>query len=167
MLAGPGARDRGRTLDLLILRDSFFGVRRFGDFAAHLNIPRAVLSDRLSSLTEAGVLARADGGHGHPEYVLTSKGLPLWPAIRTLLAWGDEHYSDQGPRRLFRHAADDGLVSTAGVCCGLRSGGFRGRPDGRARAGAGLPSAERSGQPGSGHAAPDAGASARLKARTR
>ena len=44
-----------------------------------------------------------------------------FPAIRTLLAWGDEHYSDQGPRRLFRHAADDGLVSPAGVCaaCGL------------------------------------------------
>jgi hypothetical protein len=67
------------------------------------------------------VLARTDGGHGHTEYVLTDKGLPLWPAIRTLLAWGDENYSDQGPRRLFRHAADDGLVSPAGVCaaCGL------------------------------------------------
>jgi DNA-binding HxlR family transcriptional regulator len=111
----------GERWTLLILRDSFFGVRRFGDFAAHLNIPRAVLSDRLSSLTEAGVLARTDGGHGHTEYVLTDKGLPLWPAIRTLLAWGDENYSDQGPRRLFRHAADDGLVSPAGVCaaCGL------------------------------------------------
>jgi DNA-binding HxlR family transcriptional regulator len=111
----------GERWTLLILRDAFFGVRRFGDFAAHLNIPRAVLSDRLSSLTEAGVLARADGDHGHTEYVLTSKGLPLWPAIRTLLAWGDENYSEQGPRRLFRHAADDGLVSPAGVCaaCGL------------------------------------------------
>jgi DNA-binding HxlR family transcriptional regulator len=111
----------GERWTLLILRDSFFGVRRFGDFAAHLNIPRAVLSDRLSSLTEAGVLARADGGHGHTEYVLTSKGLPLWPAIRILLAWGDEHYSDHGPRRLFRHAADDGLVTAGGSCevCGL------------------------------------------------
>jgi DNA-binding HxlR family transcriptional regulator len=111
----------GERWTLLILRDSFFGVRRFGDFAAHLNIPRAVLSDRLSSLTEADVLTRADGGHGHPEYVLTSKGLPLWSAIRTLLAWGDEHYSDQGPRRVFRHETDDGLVSTAGICemCGL------------------------------------------------
>jgi DNA-binding HxlR family transcriptional regulator len=110
----------GERWTLLILRDSFFGVRRFGDFAAHLNIPRAVLSDRLGSLTEAGVLARAEGGHGHTEYVLTSKGLPLWPAIRTLLSWGDEHYSDRGPRRVFQHAPDGGLVSPGGACdaCG-------------------------------------------------
>ena len=110
----------GERWTLLVLRDAFFGVRRFGDFAAHLNIPRAVLSDRLGSLTEAGVLAGTEGGHGHTEYVLTSKGLSLWPAIRTLLAWGDEHYSDRGPRRVFRHAADDGPVPATGSCeiCG-------------------------------------------------
>jgi DNA-binding HxlR family transcriptional regulator len=110
----------GERWTLLILRDAFFGVRRFGDFAAHLGVPRAVLSDRLGALTEAGVLDRAGGGHGHPEYALTSKGLELWPVIRTLLAWGDEHYSDQGPRRVFQHAADDGPVSPAGICevCG-------------------------------------------------
>ena len=110
----------GERWTLLVLRDAFFGVRRFGDFAAHLGVPRAVLSDRLASLTEAGVLARADGTHGHPEYALTSKGLELWPVIRTLLAWGDEHYSGQGPRRVFRHAADDGAVTPSGTCeaCG-------------------------------------------------
>ena len=101
---------------LLILRDAFFGVRRFGDFAAHLGVPRAVLSDRLGSLTEAGVLARQTGGHGHTEYALTSKGVELWPVIRTLLTWGDEHYSDRGPRRVFRHAADDGVVAPGGIC---------------------------------------------------
>jgi DNA-binding HxlR family transcriptional regulator len=110
----------GERWTLLILRDAFFGVRRFGDFAAHLGVPRAVLSDRLGALTEAGVLDRIGGGHGHPEYALTSKGQELWPVIRTLLAWGDEHYSDQGPRRVFQHAADDGPVSPAGICevCG-------------------------------------------------
>src|ERR1700761_3206747 len=110
----------GERWTLLILRDAFFGVRRFGDFAAHLGVPRAVLSDRLGALTEAGVLDRAGGGHGHPEYALTSKGQKLWPAIRTLLAWGDEHYSDRGPRRVFRHAIDDGPVTASGACqtCG-------------------------------------------------
>src|ERR1700760_84231 len=106
----------GERWTLLILRDSFFGVRRFSDFAAHLGVPRAVLSGRLGSLTEAGVLARADGAHGHPEYALTAKGLELWPVIRTLLAWGDEHYSGQGPRRVFRHAADDGAGTPRGAC---------------------------------------------------
>jgi DNA-binding HxlR family transcriptional regulator len=110
----------GERWTLLILRDAFFGVRRFGDFAAHLGVPRAVLSDRLSSLDEAGVLTGTTGRHGHTEYVLTSKGLELWPVIRVLLDWGDEHYSARGPRRVFRHAADDGPVTAGGTCatCG-------------------------------------------------
>ena len=48
----------GERWTLLIVRDAFYGVRRFGDFAAHLGIPRAVLAERLKSLTAAGVLAR-------------------------------------------------------------------------------------------------------------
>jgi DNA-binding HxlR family transcriptional regulator len=110
----------GERWTLLILRDAFFGVRRFGDFAAHLGIPRAVLSARLGSLTEAGVLSGAAGAHGHTEYVLTAKGRTLWPVIRGLLDWGDEHYSTDGPRRVFQHAADSGTVTAGGACtaCG-------------------------------------------------
>src|ERR1700744_2258505 len=89
----------GERWTLLIVRDAFFGVRRFGDFADHLEIPRAVLSERLTSLVDAGVLERVDGDHGHTEYVLTDKGLALQPVLRTLLAWGDDYYSPKGPRR--------------------------------------------------------------------
>jgi DNA-binding HxlR family transcriptional regulator len=110
----------GERWTLLILRDAFFGVRRFSDFAAHLDIPRAVLTHRLAALVEAEVLSVIPGPHGHDEYGLTSKGLDLWPVVRNLLAWGDEYYSAAGPRRLFRHAVDDGGVSPDGVCdaCG-------------------------------------------------
>jgi len=110
----------GERWTLMIVRDAFFGVRRFGDFAAHLGVPRAVLSERLGSLIEAGVLRRADGAHGHTEYLLTDKGMTLWPVVRSLLAWGDEHYSAAGPSRVFRHAADGGTVNGDGVCaaCG-------------------------------------------------
>lgn len=110
----------GERWTLLIVRDSFFGVRRFGDFVAHLDIPRAVLAERLSSLTTEGVLSGTEGAHGHTEYVLTAKGLTLWPVVRSLLAWGDEHYSDRGPRRVFEHAADGGAVGSDGACaaCG-------------------------------------------------
>jgi DNA-binding HxlR family transcriptional regulator len=110
----------GERWTLLIVRDAFFGVRRFSDFAAHLDIPRAVLTQRLASLTDAGVLAAVPGAHGHDEYVLTGKGADLWPAVRALLAWGDDYYSAAGPRRVFRHAADGGDVTAGGVCaaCG-------------------------------------------------
>jgi DNA-binding HxlR family transcriptional regulator len=110
----------GERWTLLIVRDAFFGVRRFGDFAAHLEIPRAVLTSRLAALVKASVLAPEPGAHGHDEYALTGKGRDLWPVVRSLLAWGDEHYSDVGPRRLFRHAGDNGDVPPDGVCaaCG-------------------------------------------------
>ena len=110
----------GERWTLLIVRDAFFGVRRFGDFADHLDIPRAVLSERLTSLVDAGVLERVDGDHGHVEYVLTDKGLALQPVLRSLLAWGDDYYSPKGPRRVFTHAADDGRIDRTGRCrsCG-------------------------------------------------
>jgi DNA-binding HxlR family transcriptional regulator len=110
----------GERWTLLIVRDAFFGVRRFSDFAAHLDIPRAVLTQRLTALAEAGVLALVPGPHGRDEYTLTAKGLDLWPVVRGLLSWGDEYYSADGPRRLFRHAPDDGPVPPDGACsaCG-------------------------------------------------
>jgi DNA-binding HxlR family transcriptional regulator len=106
----------GERWTLLIVRDAFFGVRRFGDFAAHLAIPRAVLTNRLSALVAEDVLAVAPGSHGHDEYVLTAKGLDLWPVVRSLLTWGDDYYSVKGPRRVFRHAGDDGDVAQDGSC---------------------------------------------------
>ena len=114
----------GERWTLLIVRDAFFGVRRFGDFAVHLEIPRAVLTSRLTALVEAGVLATEPGAHGHDEYALTDKGRDLWPVVRSLLAWGDQHYSQTGPRRVFRHTADDGIVTPDGVCadCGAAVG---------------------------------------------
>jgi DNA-binding HxlR family transcriptional regulator len=98
----------GERWTLLLVRDAFFGVRRFGDFAAHLGVPRAVLAERLETLREAGVLAQVQGGHGYTEYVLTDKGLSLWPVVRGLLSWGDEYWSADGPRRMFQHVRDQG-----------------------------------------------------------
>lgn len=110
----------GERWTLLIVRDAFFGVRRFGDFAAHLTIPRAVLTHRLAFLVEEGVLAVAPGPHGYDEYELTAKGLDLWPVIRSLLAWGDGYYSAKGPRRVYCHAGDSGEIAQDGTCaaCG-------------------------------------------------
>jgi DNA-binding HxlR family transcriptional regulator len=111
----------GERWTLLIIRDAFYGVRRFGDFAAQLKIPRAVLAARLKSLVEEGVLTRDDDGAGSVEYRLTAKGIALWPAIHALMNWGDAHYSPAGTRRTLRHDRDGGLLDHAGHCqdCGL------------------------------------------------
>ncbi|MFB6629326.1 winged helix-turn-helix transcriptional regulator [Streptomyces sp. NPDC056362] len=111
----------GERWTLLVLRDAFYGVRRFGDFAAHLGVPRAVLTDRLARLTETGVLARLPGeGTGRREvYGLTPKGTALWPAVRSLTAWGEEFYAAPGgPRRVFLHVEDQDAVAPDGRCEG-------------------------------------------------
>jgi DNA-binding HxlR family transcriptional regulator len=110
----------GERWTLLIVRDAFFGVRRFGDFVAHLDIPRAVLTARLKALVDEQVLTRVPGESGRDEYELTDKGTKLWPVVRDLMEWGDEFYAPDGPLRILRHEADDGVLDRQGVCasCG-------------------------------------------------
>jgi DNA-binding HxlR family transcriptional regulator len=109
----------GERWTLLIVRDAFWGVRRFADFIDHLRMPRAVLASRLKALTAAGVMARV-AGERHVEYELTEKGVALWPVVLSLMSWGDDFYAPGGPRRLFQHADDGGQVDHWGRCdsCG-------------------------------------------------
>jgi DNA-binding HxlR family transcriptional regulator len=112
----------GERWTLLIVRDAFFGVRRFNDFQAHLDIPKAVLSDRLAGLVDEDILERIpDPQHaGRHLYELTPAGRDLWPALTALLAWGDRHR--QTNSRLFRHATCGTLLDGLGSCpqCGVR-----------------------------------------------
>ena len=107
----------GQRWTLLILRDAFFGVRRFSDFQAHLDISRAVLSARLDALVGDGLMTRS--GDGHPEYALTAEALGLWPALHALAQWGERRTTPGRPRRLFAHV-DCGPLSSDGRCeaCG-------------------------------------------------
>ena len=59
-------------------------------------------------------------GSGREESQLTDKGLALWPVVRTLTGWGDQHYAQAGPRRIFRHATDQAPLDEFGFCtrCG-------------------------------------------------
>jgi DNA-binding HxlR family transcriptional regulator len=114
----------GERWTLLIVRDAFHGVRRFSDFQAHLDIPKAVLSDRLAGLVEDGILERRpDPSHaGRHLYELTAAGRDLWPALHALLVWGGRHRSPNS--RVFKHAACGTLLNDAGYCtrCDLTPG---------------------------------------------
>lgn len=89
----------GDRWSLLILREAFNGVRRFDDMAGHLGISDSVLSRRLRGLVEGGVLRRvayrSTGARTHHEYVLTERGLDLFPAIVALMQWGDKYLADE------------------------------------------------------------------------
>lgn len=114
----------GERWTLLIVRDAFYGVTRFSDFRDHLRIPRAVLTERLNLLAEHDILARLTAASGRDEYRLTAKGLRLWPAIWSLISWGNEYYTADAQRLPFTHAGCGGAVTAeaGGRCesCGAR-----------------------------------------------
>ena len=63
----------GDRWSLLIVRNAFDGMRRFGDFQRDLGVARNILADRLRKLVDAGILAMqgASDGTSYQEYVLT------------------------------------------------------------------------------------------------
>lgn len=96
----------GERWTLLILREAFFGVRRYGELARNLGIPRPTLSVRLRTLVDAGLLERAPYSRDPDryEYRLTEAGRDLFPAIVALMRWGDAHLAGpKGPPIVLRH----------------------------------------------------------------
>jgi DNA-binding HxlR family transcriptional regulator len=79
----------GDLWSLLIVRDAFFGKRRFGDFLKSLGIARNILTARLKKLVEHGVLEQvpASDGSTYQEYVLTEKARGLYLVVIALRQW--------------------------------------------------------------------------------
>ncbi len=89
----------GERWTLLIVRDAFFGIRRFEQFQESLGIARNVLADRLARLVEEGIFDRVRYSE-HPErfeYRLTQKGRGLNIALTALRQWGDEYLTAKPP----------------------------------------------------------------------
>jgi DNA-binding HxlR family transcriptional regulator len=88
----------GDVWSLLIVRDAFDGLRRFGDFQKNLGIARGMLSARLHRLVELGVLepVPASDGSAYQEYALTKKGRELFPVVVSLRQWGEAHLYARG-----------------------------------------------------------------------
>jgi len=109
----------GEKWTLLVLREAFFGVRRYGQLARNLGIPRPTLSARLRTLVDAGLLERvpyATEPDRH-EYRLTRAGIDLFGPIVTLMRWGDAHLAGpDGPPIVLRHN-DCGEIAEPYLAC--------------------------------------------------
>ncbi|EGY01122.1 HxlR family transcriptional regulator [Nitrospirillum viridazoti Y2] len=84
----------GDGWSLLIIRDAFDGLRRFGEFQKNLGLAKNILAARLRALVAHGILQAvpaADGG-AHQDYVLTTKGRGLFPVLVALRQWGEDHF---------------------------------------------------------------------------
>src|SRR6201995_255698 len=83
----------GERWALLVVRDISLGRRRFDEIQESLGVATNVLSQRLATLTEEGILERRRYSE-HPErfeYRLTEKGKDLQPVLLAMLAWGDRY----------------------------------------------------------------------------
>ena len=89
----------GEWWSILILRDAFHGLTRFDQFQESLGIAPNMLTRRLNSLVEAGLLERRRYSERPPrdEYVLTETGRDFRPVLWALLAWGNKHFAPEGP----------------------------------------------------------------------
>jgi DNA-binding HxlR family transcriptional regulator len=81
----------------LILREGFFGVRRYGQMQRDLGIARNVLADRLRQLVADGMFERVRYRTDPDwyEYRLTDRALGLYPVILGLMQWAGQHLSDE------------------------------------------------------------------------
>lgn len=90
----------GEKWTILILRDVFHGIRRFDEFLERLQCSPAVLSARLKTLTEAGILRkvsyREPGERERFEYRPTRAAVELLPVVVGLMQWGDRHLAASG-----------------------------------------------------------------------
>jgi DNA-binding HxlR family transcriptional regulator len=110
----------GEKWSLLVLREAFLGVRRFADFQRNLGAPKAVLTDRLGTLVDQGILRRvpyqAEGERQRHEYRLTAKGIDLHPTLVALMSWGDKYLADDLAPLELRHRDCGEPVHLALVC---------------------------------------------------
>lgn len=95
----------GQKWTPLIIRECYFGTRRFDAFEAALKIPRAVLTMRLKMLVAEGILNKqVDKNHARRfDYILTKKGWDLRPVLLAMMAWGDSYKADNVPPVLVKH----------------------------------------------------------------
>lgn len=111
----------GTRSAMLLMREAFYGTRRFDDFATRVGITEAVAARRLRELVDAGLLSRSPyqepGQRTRDEYRLTEMGRDLVPAALALMQWGDRYLADdQGAPLALRHA-DCGAAVAVEVRC--------------------------------------------------
>jgi DNA-binding HxlR family transcriptional regulator len=109
----------GERWTFLVIREAFAGTTRFADFRATLGVAPDILTNRLNTLVEGGVLARdpyqEEGKRTRHEYHLTRAGRELAVVLGALQQWGDEHHPYSAGPTVLRRSADDRPLHVAFV----------------------------------------------------
>src|SRR5215203_3540548 len=95
----------GDRWSILILREAYYGVKRFDEFEYYVGVAPNILSNRLKKFVDAGVTTRVPlpEHSGRYQYVLTEKGRDFFPTYLALKKWGDDWLAEpDGPQVVFR-----------------------------------------------------------------
>src|SRR5882757_1420843 len=98
----------GDRWSILLLREAYYGVKRFDQFEYYVGVAPNILSNRLKKFVDAGIMQRVPLPEhaGRYEYVLTDKGRSFFPAYLALKKWGDDWLAEpEGPQVVFRDRA--------------------------------------------------------------
>ena len=98
----------GDRWSILILREAFYGVKRFDEFEYYVGIAPNILSNRLRKFVDAGIMTRVPLPEHSTryEYVLPEQGRDFFPAYLALKKWGDDWLAEpEGPQVMFRDRA--------------------------------------------------------------
>ena len=101
----------------LVLREMFYGLKRFDEFERTLRIGRNILTQRLNRLVAEGLVERVpyqDKPLRH-EYVLTEMGRDFFPVLAAMSRWGDRWLAPEGAPVVFHHTC--GHTTHAEVVC--------------------------------------------------
>jgi DNA-binding HxlR family transcriptional regulator len=92
----------GDWWSLLIVRDALRGMRRFSKFHKSLGVSKNILTRRLRTLMEQGILelVPASDGSAYQEYRLTEKGRGLFQVLVALGQWGQESLAAESVHRM-------------------------------------------------------------------
>jgi len=111
---------------MLVVRDAFFGVRRFEQFHERLSISRNILTQRLNWLVDQMVLDKVQYSEHPPrfEYRITPKGRDLWPILNAMRQWGDKYAAPDGAPMKVVHKRCGEITEPVLTCshCGERIG---------------------------------------------
>src|SRR5438874_10048198 len=95
----------GDRWSILLLREAYYGTKRFDEFQYYLGVAPNILSGRLKKFVDLGMMTRAplpEHGGRH-KYVLTKKGRDFFPTYLALKKWGDYWLAEpEGPQVVFR-----------------------------------------------------------------
>jgi DNA-binding HxlR family transcriptional regulator len=110
----------GTRSAMLLIREAYYGARRFEEFVRRTELTEAVTAARLRELVTAGIFAkvpyRDPGQRQRDGYELTAMGRDLLPVSLSLMRWADKHLAERGGPIAITHSGCEAPVDVRVVC---------------------------------------------------